>query len=88
MKIPILSRFSAFSLIMLMALSGTAAAHPGGHGAATGHSISLSGLMHYLTHIDHVGPVIACLLLIYVLRRRQVAGTAVPVLGTRCRRHG
>ncbi len=63
-------------LVASIALAGTAAAHPGDHGAASEHATFLSGLKHFLTSIDHVGPVIAALLLVYAFRRRAALRAA------------
>ncbi|HSP41775.1 MAG TPA: hypothetical protein VLO11_02790 [Luteolibacter sp.] len=64
-------------LLSAAALTGSAAAHPGHHGTSSDPSGSVSGLLHFLTSIDHVGPVLAGLLLLYALRRRAALSAAV-----------
>jgi hydrogenase/urease accessory protein HupE len=76
MKNPAISRFSRPLLMLSAALTGTAAAHPGGH---ADQATTLEGLRHFFTHLDHVGPVIAVLLLAVFAFRRRVAIAAALV---------
>jgi|LakMenEpi03Aug12_release.lakeMendotaPanAssembly.Ray.scaffolds.fasta_scaffold151937_3 hydrogenase/urease accessory protein HupE len=75
MKHPSTSRFFRALITASAALCGAAAAHPGGHAR---HSPTCSGIKHYLTHPDHVGPVLAVLLLAAVaFRHRESMAAAI-----------
>ncbi len=60
-------------IAIIAALSNLAAAHPGNHDTAAGESALGSGVSHFLTYIDHIGPVILGLLLIQILHRKRSA---------------
>jgi hydrogenase/urease accessory protein HupE len=75
MKYPTIHRYSRALLVSMLGMAGTAAAHPGAHAGSAEHSTTLSGLKHFFTSIDHVGPVIAAILLaVYAFRRRAALG--------------
>ena len=85
MKYPSIPRFHEVLIATAMLLSGTAMAHPGGHAE---HSTTLSGVKHFFSHIDHVGPVIAVLLLaVFAFRRRGAISASISGWKARNRKH-
>ena len=70
MKYPVSLRFPGVALGLSAAMAGTAMAHPGHHGSAAAVHQWLHDILHFFTHIDHVAPVIGCVMIVVTYRHR------------------
>jgi hypothetical protein len=71
MKYPVSLRLPGIALGLSAAMAGNAMAHPGHHGATAAAHQWIHDVLHFFTHIDHVAPVIVCLMILVTYRHRN-----------------